>query len=193
AAVGVIALIVANPYRIKRIETFVDPYLQPQKDGYHMIQSMLAVSGGQGFGIQKFGYLPEDTTDFLFAIICEELGIFGALLVAGLYTALLWAGFSIVRRQPSPMLKLLGLGVLSTVGLQALINLAVVTGIGPTKGIALPLVSSGGTGWILTASSLGMLIAMDSEPSVETVEAPLSQAAVADSMIEAGAQQLVPA
>ncbi len=197
AAVGVVALIIANPYRVKRIETFFDPYLQPQKAGYHMIQSMLAVSGGQGtgrglgFGLQKFGYLPEDTTDFLFAIICEELGIFGALMVAGLYTALLWAGLSIVRRQTSPMLKLLGLGVLSTIGLQALINLAVVTGIGPTKGIALPLLSSGGTGWILTAASLGLLIAMDTELAAEPVEAAEPQLAVADSMIEAGAPQPV--
>lgn len=199
AAVGVVALIIANPYRVKRIETFFDPYLQPQKAGYHMIQSMLAVSGGQGtgrglgFGLQKFGYLPEDTTDFLFAIICEELGIFGALMVAGLYTALLWAGLSIVRRQTSPMLKLLGLGVLSTIGLQALINLAVVTGIGPTKGIALPLLSSGGTGWILTAASLGLLIAMDTELATETVEQAEPQLTVADSMIEAGSPQPVAA
>lgn len=199
AAVGVVALIIANPYRVKRIETFFDPYLQPQKAGYHMIQSMLAVSGGQGtgrglgFGLQKFGYLPEDTTDFLFAIICEELGIFGALMVAGLYTALLWAGLSIVRRQTSPMLKLLGLGVLSTIGLQALINLAVVTGIGPTKGIALPLLSSGGTGWILTAASLGLLIAMDTELATEPVEQTEPQLTVADSMIEAGAPQPVAA
>lgn len=199
AALGIIALIIANPYRVKRIETFFDPYLQPQKAGYHMIQSMLAVSGGQGFGrglgfgIQKFGYLPEDTTDFLFAIICEELGVMGALAVAGLYTGLLWAGLSIVRRQNSPLLKLLGLGVLSTIGLQALINLAVVTGIGPTKGIALPLLSSGGTGWILTAASLGLLIAMDTDwaPEPEPINTP--ETAVADSMIEASSPQPVTA
>jgi cell division protein FtsW len=167
ATAGVIALIIANPYRLKRIETFFDPYLQPQKAGYHMIQSMLAVSGGAGFGrglgfgLQKYGYLPEDTTDFLFAIICEELGIVGAAAVIALYVGILWSGLSIIRHQQSPMLKLLGLGVLSTFGLQAIINLAVVTGLGPTKGIALPLLSSGGTGWILTAASLGLLIAMD--------------------------------
>jgi cell division protein FtsW len=171
---GVIALIAANPYRLQRIETFFDPYIQPQKAGYHMIQSMLAVSGGEGtgrglgFGLQKYGYLPEDTTDFLFAIICEELGMIGAAAVIGLYIALIWAGLSIVRRQGSPLLKLLGVGILTTIGLQALINLAVVTGLGPTKGIALPLVSSGGTGWILTAASLGLLIAMDPEGEYET-------------------------
>lgn len=172
---GVVALILDNPYRLQRIETFFDPYVQPQKAGYHMIQSMLAVSGGEGtgrglgFGLQKYGYLPEDTTDFLFAIICEEMGMIGAAAVIGLYVALIWAGLGIVRRQSSPMLKLFGVGVLTTIGLQALINLAVVTGLGPTKGIALPLVSSGGTGWILTAASLGLLIAMDPEGEYETV------------------------
>jgi cell division protein FtsW len=166
-AAGAVVLIVTNPYRLTRIETFLDPYMQPQGSGYHMIQSMLAVSGGEGFGrglgygLQKFGYLPEDTTDFLFAIICEELGIAGAAVVIFLYIAMLWAGLAIVKRQTSVVLKLLGLGIISTVGLQALINLAVVTGLGPTKGIALPLVSSGGTGWILTAASLGLLVAMD--------------------------------
>lgn len=179
AAAGIVALIIANPYRVKRIETFFDPYIQPQKAGYHMIQSMLAVSGGEGFGrglgfgLQKHGYLPEDTTDFIFAIICEELGIAGALLVIALYIALLWSGLAIVKRQQSPFLKLFGLGVLSTIGLQALINLAVVTGLGPTKGIALPLISSGGTGWILTAASLGLLIAMDPEDAPVTAAAEL--------------------
>ncbi|MBX3376086.1 MAG: FtsW/RodA/SpoVE family cell cycle protein [Phycisphaeraceae bacterium] len=174
-AAGVVALIVANPYRLTRIETFFDPYVQPRGAGYHMIQSMVAVSGGEGtgrglgFGLQKYGYLPEDTTDFLFAIICEELGIVGAVGVIGVFIVLLWSGLTIVRRQQAPVLKLFGLGVLTTIGLQALINLAVVTGLGPTKGIALPLVSSGGTGWILTAASIGLLIAMD--PEVEEAAA----------------------
>ncbi len=167
AVAGFVFLVLSNPYRIDRIRSFIDPYMDPKGTGYHMIQSMGAVAGGEGFGrglgfgLQKFGYLPEDTTDFLFAIICEELGIAGAAVVVTLFGALLWAGLSIVRREENPLLKLIGLGVLATIGLQALINLAVVTGLGPTKGIALPLVSSGGTGWILTAASLGLLVAMD--------------------------------
>ncbi len=177
AAAGFLVLVVSSPYRLERIKTFIDPYLDPQGSGYHMIQSMAAVAGGEGFGrglgfgLQKFGYLPEDTTDFLFAVICEELGIAGAMVVVALYVALLWASLSIVRRQTSPVLKLIGLGILATVGFQALINLAVVTGLGPTKGIALPLVSSGGTGWILTAASLGLLVAMD-RASRATAPAP---------------------
>jgi cell division protein FtsW len=166
-AVGLVAAIVSNPYRLERLQTFLDPYADPKGTGYHMIQSMLAVSGGEGpgrglgHGLMKFGYLPEDHNDFLYAIICEELGIFGAALVACLFVGLLWSGLAIIRKQHSMMLKLIGLGIVGTVGLQAIINQVVVTGLGPTKGIALPLVSSGGTGWILTAASLGVLIAMD--------------------------------
>lgn len=164
---GIGAAIITNPYRIHRITSFLDPYRDAQDKGYHMIQSMVAVANGQFFGrglgngLQKFGYLPEDTTDFLFAIICEELGVFGAGLVIFLYGLLLAMILTVIRREPSRFLKLVALGVLATVGLQALINLAVVTGLGPTKGIALPLLSSGGTGWILTAASLGLVIAMD--------------------------------
>lgn len=164
---GFVFAVLKSEYRVARILAFLDPYSDPEKTGYHMIQSMTAVAGGEGFGRglghgqQKFDYLPEDQTDFLFAIVCEELGIAGAGIVIGLFAAIIIAGVAIVRREREPFLKLLALGILSTVGLQALINLAVVTGLGPTKGIALPLVSSGGTGWILTAFSLGLLSAID--------------------------------
>lgn len=167
AIAGFVAAVITNPYRVERILTFLDPYKDPQGSGYHMIQSMLAVANGEGFGrglghgLQKFGYLPEDHTDFLFAVLCEETGIAGAAVVIALYVGMLWAGMTVIRREERPMLKLAALGVLTTVGLQALINLAVVTGLGPTKGIALPLVSSGGTGWILTAASLGIIVAID--------------------------------
>jgi cell division protein FtsW len=167
AAVGIVGLVIASPYRVQRLVTFLDPYVDPAGAGYHMIQSLVAVANGRvwgrglGFGLQKFGYLPEDRTDFLFAVICEELGLFGAALVIAINLGILWAGVAIVRRQTSPFLRLLGLGVITTFSLQALINLTVVTGLAPTKGIALPLLSSGGTGWILTAGSLGLLVAMD--------------------------------
>jgi cell division protein FtsW len=167
ALLGLVAAIWVSPYRIKRLTAFLDPYADPQGAGYHMIQSMAAVAGGEGpgrglgHGLQKFGYLPEDKTDFLFAVICEELGIVGAGIVIGLFVCLIWAGLAVVRREKNIALKLVGLGVVATVAIQALINLVVVTGLGPTKGIALPLVSSGGTGWILTSASLGLLVAMD--------------------------------
>jgi cell division protein FtsW len=170
---GAVLAIVTNPYRMHRIESFMDPYLDPQGKGFHMIQSMVSVASGKlvgtglGGSLQKFGYLPEDTTDFIFAIICDELGVAGALVVLFLIGCLIWSLWQIVRREESPMLKLVGLGVMTTVGVQALINLAVVTGLGPTKGIALPLVSSGGTGWILTAAALGLVIAIDRAQNAE--------------------------
>nr|HRJ50661.1 FtsW/RodA/SpoVE family cell cycle protein [Phycisphaerales bacterium] len=157
--------------------SFVDPYGDPEGSGYHMIQSMLAVMGGEGpgrglgHGLQKFGYLPEDRTDFLFAVICEELGIAGAAVVIFLFVGMVWAGVSIARREREVFLRLSALGLVSTIALQALMNLAVVTGLGPTKGIALPLVSSGGTGWILTAFSMGILAAIDrTQPDGEASE-----------------------
>jgi cell division protein FtsW len=168
APLTLVALAISSSqYRRDRLLAFLDPYADPDGIGYHMIQSMVAVANGDvagrglGHGLQKFGYLPEDRTDFLFAIICEELGVAGALVVVALYAGMLWSCLTIIRREQASMLKLLGLGVIATVGIQALINLAVVTGLGPTKGIALPLLSSGGTGWILTAASLGLLVAMD--------------------------------
>lgn len=167
ALLGVIGAIITSPYRVQRIITFLNPYADPDGDGYHIIQSLVAIANGNGygrglgFGLQKFGYLPEDETDFIFAIICEELGIVGALTVILLYIGVLLAGWSIARRQQSLMLKLFAIGVLSTFGMQAVMNLVVVTGLAPTKGIALPLLSSGGTGWVLTCASFGLLMAMD--------------------------------
>lgn len=164
---GIIGAIVQNPYRIDRIAAFLNPYADPQETGFHMIQSMATVAGGGftgrglGYGLQKFGYLPEDQTDFLFAVICEELGTAGATLILVLYLVLAWTMLAILRRESHPLLRLGGLGILSVLTLQATINLVVVTGLGPTKGIALPLLSAGGTGWILTAASLGLMVAMD--------------------------------
>jgi len=178
--VGIVAAVMTSDYRMRRLTAFVDPYSDPEGTGYHMIQSLVAVANGAGagrglgFGLQKFGYLPEDRTDFLFAVICEELGIAGAAMVIAMLGALLWSGVSVVRRATTPELRLLALGVVTTFGLQAVMNLTVVTGLAPTKGIALPLLSSGGTGWILTAASFGLLIAIDrdSARAERTVSGP---------------------
>lgn len=164
---GLVIAVLAEPYRMRRIETFVNPYLDPEGAGYHMIQSLVAIANGEGFGrglgfgLQKFGYLPEDRTDFLFAVLCEELGIAGAALIIALYGYILWSAYAVIKREERLFLKLVALGITVTFGLQAIINLMVVTGLAPTKGIALPLLSYGGTGWILTAGSLGVLVAID--------------------------------
>ena len=125
---------------------------------------------GLGNSLQKFGYLPEDTTDFIYAIVCEELGIMGSVLVVALYAGVLLFGLAIVNRGASrpeadrivpPFSRLFGVGVLLTFGLQALINLLVVTGLAPTKGIALPLLSSGGSGWLMIGASIGGLLSIE--------------------------------
>lgn len=168
AGLGVVAAgLLTSDYRMKRVTSFIDPYADPAGDGFHIIQSMGAIANGEGVGrglghgLQKFGYLPEDTTDFIFAIISEELGLFGVALVLFLYCVLLTTGVDIAKRDTRPVARLFVLGVIATIGLQACINLLVVTKLAPTKGIALPLISSGGTGWILTSAALGMLIRFD--------------------------------
>ncbi|MEM9662095.1 MAG: FtsW/RodA/SpoVE family cell cycle protein [Planctomycetota bacterium] len=171
---GVVAAgLLTQDYRVRRVTAFLDPYADPAGDGYHMLQSLGAVAGGEGagrglgHGLQKFGYLPEDTTDFIFAIICEELGIMGAVLVIALYALLIGLLLCVVRASRHPVHRLFVLGVMATIGLQASINLLVVTGLAPTKGIALPLISKGGTGWILTCFALGAVCAIDRKNEAE--------------------------
>ncbi len=167
AAGGVVLAIIHSPYRRARLTSFLNPFADARGTGYQIIQSLVAIAEGGPWGrgpgnsMQKFGYLPSDTTDFIFAVICEELGVIGAILVVLLYLTFLWVGLSIVRRCKDPFGKLVVLGVTLTVGLQALINMAVVTDVVPTKGIALPLVSSGGTGWIVTAFAIGLVCGID--------------------------------
>jgi cell division protein FtsW len=183
--IAVVAAIMTSPYRLARIMSFRDPWVDPEGTGYHAIQSMIAIAGGSatgrglGNGIQKFGYLPEDTTDFVFAIICEELGIVGAVLVVAIYLTLIWTAIGVVRDCRDAFGRLLALGVLLTVGLQALMNLAVVTVMVPTKGIALPLISAGGTGWIATAAAIGLVAALDEANHLDDVPSLDDRAAYA--------------
>ena len=197
---GLAAAIILEPYRMTRLTTFMNPYADPDGDGYHMIQSLVAVANGEGFGrgigfgLQKFGYLPEDRTDFLFAVLSEELGIMGVMVVLSLYTAILIAGLRIAQRETNVLLKLASIGFLATIGFQACINLTVVVGLAPTKGIALPLLSSGGTGWILTAGALGMLIAIDRTQTRTEAEPEVALETAADSLVEVKApREPVPA
>lgn len=167
AAGAMVYMIMREPYRMARLTSFLDPWADPKGKGYQAIQSLLAIAQGGvtgrglGNGIQKFGYLPADNTDFIFAVICEELGLTGAGLVVLLYVSLIWFGLSIVKETRELFARLFVLGIVLTVGLQATINLAVVTVVVPTKGIALPLLSSGGTGWIVTAAAIGLVAGID--------------------------------
>jgi cell division protein FtsW len=166
-------------YRMRRIMAFRDPYASPQGDGYHMIQSLLSFSTGGldgrglGNGIQKLGYLPEDTTDFIFAVICEELGIFGALLTVALYLGILYVAWQVVRQKRDDFGRLLAFGIGAMLGLQAAINIAVATVSVPTKGLSLPLISAGGTGLIITCGALGLLYSVTrTNPIPESATAP---------------------
>lgn len=149
-------------YRWRRMTAFLDPYANP-REGYHIIQSLLSfatggVTGkGLGNGIQKLGYLPEDTTDFIFAVICEELGLFGALLTAALYLGIIYVAWQIVRQKRDSFGRMLAFGVASMICLQAMINMAVATVSVPTKGLSLPLISAGGSGLVITCAALGLL------------------------------------
>ena len=153
-------------YRWRRITAFMDPYAAPQREGYHMIQSLLSFSTGGVFGrglgngIQKLGYLPEDTTDFIFAVICEELGLFGALLTIALYLGIIFVAWQVIRRQRDTFGRMLAFGVACMVGFQALINIAVATVSVPTKGLSLPLISAGGSGLVITCAALGILFSV---------------------------------
>lgn len=172
SGVGIFYAIMAEPYRIKRLMIYQDPWTDPQGAGYHPIQSQLAFAqggvpgSGLGHSIQKY-YIPEDTTDFIFPVLTEELGIAGAALVVALFLGILWTGLGVIKESKDPFSRLVGLGVLVTLGAQAAINIAVVTVVVPTKGIALPLVSAGGTGWIMTAVAVGLLAAIDNANAIE--------------------------
>jgi cell division protein FtsW len=165
AAAGV-WLLTHTAYRWRRVTAFLDPYAAPQKEGYHMIQSLLSfatggITGrGLGNGIQKLGYLPEDTTDFIFSVICEELGFFGALMTAALFLGIIYVAWQTIRAKRDDFGRLLAFGIGSMVGLQAVINIAVATVSVPTKGLSLPLVSAGGSGLVITSAALGLLLSI---------------------------------
>jgi cell division protein FtsW len=170
AIAGLVWCIIFEPYRVKRVTAFLDPWAAPQAEGYHMIQSLLSFSTGGitgrglGNGIQKLGYLPEDTTDFIFAVICEELGLFGALLTIALYLGVLLVAWQAVKQKRDSFGRMLAFGIGSMIGLQAAINIAVATVSVPTKGLSLPLISAGGSGLVITCAALGLLSSVTRHP-----------------------------
>ena len=168
------------PYRRERLLIFMHPHLDPKGAGYNPIQSLLSFASGGfwgrglGDGIQKMGYLPEDNTDFIFSLISEELGFFGCILVIVLYLTIVFSGWQVARRARDLFGKLLTFGCTAMIGLQAAMNIAVVTVTVPTKGIALPLISSGGTGWILTAGAIGLVMSVERVNRLESADETFS-------------------
>jgi cell division protein FtsW len=157
-------LIVRVPWRWHRIVAFLDPWKDPQGHGFHIIQSMIAVSTGglTGAGLmegkQKLFYLPEPHTDFIYANIAEELGLWGAVLVVVLFAIFLWRGIRVALKTQDPFARFLATGITAMVVVQALINISVVLGMMPTKGIPLPFISYGGSSLFITLASVGILL-----------------------------------
>lgn len=151
-------------FRRDRILAFLNPYADRQRSGFHIIQSLIAVGTGgvTGLGLmegkQKLFYLPEPHTDFIFAVTAEELGLVGALCVVTLFAVFLWRGMRASWRTEDPFGRYLAVGITSMVVLQAFINISVVLGMMPTKGIPLPLVSYGGSSLFVTLSCIGVLL-----------------------------------
>jgi len=154
----------AAPYRVRRIFAFIDPWSDPRGSGFQIIQSWLAFGNGglvgQGIGgsRQKLFYLPESHTDFIFAIIGEELGFVGAAAIVGLFVVLIWRGLRIGLRAPDAFGGYLALGITVLIATQTLVNLGVVTGLLPTKGLPLPFISFGGSALLITMLSTGLLL-----------------------------------
>jgi cell division protein FtsW len=151
-------------WRRERILAFLNPYADRQRSGFHIIQSLIAVGTGgvTGLGLmegkQKLFYLPEPHTDFIFAVTAEELGLVGALFVATLFAIFLWRGMRASWRTEALFGRYLAVGITTMVVLQAFINMSVVLGMMPTKGIPLPLVSYGGSSLFVTLACIGVLL-----------------------------------
>ena len=164
ALLGVIALLIFVPWRLKRLITFLDPWADPQGGGFQVVQSLIAVgSGGPnglGFaqGKQKMLFLPFAHSDFIFAIVSEELGLVGGLAVIAVFALFLWRGVRTALLAPDRFGMLLSLGIVTSIVAQALFNISVVLSLVPTKGIPLPFISYGGSSLVPTLAAVGILL-----------------------------------
>lgn len=151
-------------YRLKRLMSFLDPFADPTGDGYQIIQGLYAIASGGLFGLglgqsrQKFLYIPEAHNDYIYAVICEELGFVGAILVAVLFVLLITRGIYIAMHAPDTFSSLSVFGVISVIGLQYLINVGVVTASIPNTGMQLPFFSAGGTSLVVIMAAMGVVL-----------------------------------
>jgi cell division protein FtsW len=166
AAAGLVYLAKDQSYRLARLTAFLNINHDPQGAGYQPLQSLTTIASGGwwgvglGSGLQKYGYLPEGHTDFIFAVLCEELGILGGGLVIALFCAFVWVGMQISLRAATKLEQMLGFGLTFLIGLQAAINIAVVTVVAPTTGVPLPFLSAGGSGLFAICAAVGVLSAI---------------------------------
>ena len=161
---GFVTLVAIAPYRLKRITAFLDPWSDPLGAGYQIIQSLYAIGpgglAGLGMGLsrQKYSYVPEPQTDFIFSILAEELGFIGGGIVLLLFFTLIWRGLRVALTVQDPFGSLLAIGIVGVVAIQVIINIGVVIGLIPVTGITLPLISYGGSSLTLMLTSLGILL-----------------------------------
>ncbi len=171
-----ILLIVIEPYRFDRLIAFVDPWANPKAEGYQLIQSLYSLGSGGLFGVglfnsrQKYLFLPFSESDFIFAIIGEELGFFGCLLVLSIYIAIIILGIKIALKSFDRLGSYMASGITSVIAIQLLINIAVVTGSIPPTGIPMPFVSAGGTSLSVFMASIGILVNISKNSNQEQVE-----------------------
>lgn len=175
-AVGVLMVAaLSSPYRVARLVSFTDPWAHPYASGFQLTQSLIAIGRGEitgvglGNSVQKLLYLPETHTDFLFAILAEELGLIGSIVVIGLFALVLWRGFLVARRAMSLEQwfgAYVAYSVVSWLTLQAFVNIAVNMGLLPTKGLTLPLMSYGGSSLLVTCVLVALLLRVDLEARV---------------------------
>lgn len=167
--VAVPLLIVMEPYRLQRLLAFLDPWASPKDEGYQLIQSLYALGGGGWFGVglfnsrQKYRFLPFAESDFVFAVIGEELGLFGCLLVFFLYVVVIARGVRIAANGKDKFSCFLAGGISAVVAVQSLINFAVVTGSIPPTGLPLPFISYGGTSLVVFMSAIGILLNLSAQ------------------------------
>jgi cell division protein FtsW len=163
-ALSVAALAVAAPYRLQRLTTFTDPFAHAQGSGYHTVEGLYALASGGIFGVglgagtSKYSWVPNANTDYVFAVIGEELGLIGCVVVLGLFALFAFTGLRISRRSVDPFVRLAAGTATVWITGQAVINIGYVTGLLPVTGIPLPFISAGGTSLIATAIVFGMLV-----------------------------------
>lgn len=161
---GFAGLVLSAPYRMRRITSYLDPWSDPLGSGFQIIQSLFAIGPGGLFGLglgqsrQKFYYLPEPQTDFIFAIISEELGFIGGSFILLLFCLLLWRGVRVALGAPDLYGTFLAVGIVSMIAIQVMINIGVVTGLIPVTGITLPFISYGGSSLTLMLMAVGVLL-----------------------------------
>ena len=179
AAIGFYFVVLCEPFRLDRLRVWLDPWQDFDGRGWHVCQSLMGIGNGGlfgtglGAGFQKL-YIPENTTDFIFAVLCEEMGVLGGLLVLGLFAAFVWRAGRVVRSAPDRFAFLLASGILMTIGLQAIMNIGVVTSALPAKGISLPFISYGGSGLVMMGFAAGLLASVARKCEQAASESPLA-------------------